>query len=333
MISKLFKKLSFLVVLVLCSTHMACSSNSDSAPDSAENPTPDPVEVPKPKIETNESPVISNPNEWELDTNLSDEFSGNSINNSKWNNNPSDWGPWSWEPDNAYQKDNNLSIRMRYEEHARGVYTKLFYKSGIIRSLDTITYGYVEAKIKGIHTFPGASPAFWLYSIGRELDGWNLRENTEGAIRYSEVDVVEMLQSNWTQGHGWDGPEVIDCNLHTVVIENGKELWKRPGGYPELTKNVYNAPWDPREDYHTYGAEIAKNKVTWYIDGKKIAEKNNLYWHLPMHVTLSLGLRQPHVTYNNCPDGIDRCPVESEATATGFPTEMKVDWVRCYRKK
>ena len=279
-----------------------------------------------------ESPIGVNPNDWILDTSISDEFNTNSVNLSKWINNPNDWGPWSWEPDNTYQKEEVLNIRMRYEEHsARGF--DMFYKSGILRSKDTITYGYVEAKIKGIHTFPGASPAFWLYSLGSELDGWGMRKNNEGAVRYCEVDVVEMLQANWTKENGISGPEVIDSNLHTVVIENGKELWKRPGGYPELTKTEIHTDFDPRDDYHTYGAEIAKDKITFYIAGKKTGEKKNVYWHLPMHVTLSLGLRYPHVTYQNCPNGKDRCPVPEKATEEGFPTEMKVDWVRCYRKK
>lgn len=108
---------------------------------------------------------------------------------------------------------------------------------------------------------------------------------------------------------------------------------KRPGGYPELTKNEYHATWDPREDFHTYGAEVSPEKVVWYIDGVKVAEKPNVYWHLPMHLTVSLGLRWPHVGYKDCPGGAARCPVPSEATEEGFPTEMVVDWVRTYRKR
>ena len=191
----------------------------------------------------------------------------------------------------------------------------------------------MEAKIKGLPVYPTASPAFWLYSIGSNLDQWGLRGNEEGDVRYAEIDVVELLQGNWNPETGNRfGPELMDCNLHVVLIENGKEVRKRPGNFPEMLKTEYYAPWDPRDDYHTYGAEIAPDKITFYIDGMKIAEKENLYWHLPMHVTLSLGLRYPHVTYNNCPDGLWRCPVPGAATREGFPSNMKVEWVRCYRK-
>ncbi|WP_020568219.1 kappa-carrageenase [Neolewinella persica] len=284
------------------------------------------------EVLTGERPINKNPGAWVLIESLSDQFGEGEIDARKWNDNPDDWGPWSWEPDNVFQEDNVLNIRIRYEEHQRNG-TDMFYKSGIIRSLDTITYGYVEARIKGLKTFPGASPAFWTYSLGQELDGWGMRGKEEGDIRYSEVDVVEMQQAEWSRERGRHGPEVIDCNLHTVVVENGKDKWKRPTGYPELTKNEFIAPWDPGNDYHTYGAEIAPDKVTWYIDDVKVAEKGNLYWHLPMHVTLSLGLRYPHVTYKDCPGGAARCPVPEAATREGFPATMKVDWVRAYRKK
>lgn len=325
-----FKNIAYASAQFICfiSLCLSCSSADvvqideiDIIPDKPVVVNPAPV---------SERPIDVSPNDWVLDAKISDEFNSTTINTTIWDNNPADWGPWSWEPDNTYQTDNELKIRMRYEEHSRSG-MDLFYKSGIVRSRDTITYGYVEAKIKGIHTYPGASPAFWLYSLGGELDGWGIRKNTEGAIRYCEVDVVEMLQGNFTGGK-LNGPEIIDSNLHTVVIENGAELWKRPGGYPELTKTELEMPWDPRDEYHTYGALIAKDKITFYIDGKKTGEKSNVYWHLPMHVTLSLGLRWPHVSYN-CASGVERCPVPEKATKEGFPTEMKVDWVRCYRKK
>lgn len=280
-----------------------------------------------------ERPIDLTPAEWVLDTQLSDQFNASTISAAKWDKNPNDWGPWSWESENTYTKEGILHLRMEYEEHsARGM--DMFYTSGIIRSLDTITYGYVEARMKGLPLYPTASPAFWLYSLGGELDKWGIRGIEEGDVRYTEVDVVELLQGNWNPAtNDRFGPEIMDCNLHVVLIENGQEVRKRPREFPYLLKTEYAAPWDPRDDYHTYGADIAPDKITFYIDGIKIAEKENLYWHLPMHVTFSLGLRYPHVAYNNCPNGLWRCPVPGEATADGFPSEAKVDWVRCYRKK
>jgi len=312
-----------------------------SCDDGTVDPEPDPTKEENFVFDATpaDRPIDISPDDWVLDGDLSDQFNAASLHTSKWNNNPNDWGPWSWEANNAFVENEELTLRLRYEPHTdRNM--DMFYKSGIIRSLDTLTYGYVEAKIKGIDVYPAASPAFWLYSLGSELTAWGYKKNEEGSTHYAEVDVVEMLQGEWDPnaqpGNQWDDrfpPNMMDHNLHTIVYENGQTVSKRPGSHPHLTDNVYDAPWDPRDDYHTYGALIAPDKVTWFVDGVKIAEKDNLHWHVPMHVTLSLGLRYPHVTYHGCPNGLDRCPVPSAATEDGFPTNMQVDWVRCYRRK
>ena len=47
-----------------------------------------------------------------------------------------------------------------------------------------------------------------------------------------------------------------------------------------------------------------------------------------MHLTLSLGLRNPFVTYK---EG-DRAPVPEKTTTEGFPTAMSVDYIRVWQK-
>ncbi|MDO6444164.1 kappa-carrageenase [Colwellia sp. 1_MG-2023] len=295
--------------------------------------------------ENNIKPTIENTNlnQWVYVKELSDEFNSESIDLSKWNNTSNDWGPWSWKKDNVSLQDGHLNIALTYEPHRtkrfsykngrRKVDVDLFYKSGIVRSKGYQIYGYYEARMKGIPTFPGSSPAFWIYSLNEEIKKMGLKGTNEGDVTYSEVDIVELQQAEWDkETKKNDGANIIDMNLHTRVIENGKEIWKRPGKYPELTQNKIRADFDARDEFHVYGADVSPEKITWYIDGKKVAEKPNLYWHLPMHVTLSLGLRYPHVTYNNCPDGLERCTVPGKATPEGYPSAMKVDWVRVYKK-
>jgi len=111
-------------------------------------------------------------------------------------------------------------------------------------------------------------------------------------------------------------------------MKDGTRQWVRPNNRPELCQNHYDSPWDPRQDYHVYAVENSRDWIVWYIDGKEVAKKPNLYWHLPMHVTLSLGLRYPFVAYK---DG-DRVPVPEKTTAEGFPTSMSVDYVRVWQK-
>ena len=263
--------------------------------------------------------------DWKFVANQSDEFEGDQIDRSKWNIDTTDFGPWSWEPSNIAQKKGSLHIRMMQQDHQRGDQT-LHYTSGMARNDKTITYGYFEARVKGCSRYPGACPSFWLYSIGPQ-NRFSARDGE--VVAYSEIDVVELQQSEFDFAAKKHFPvNRIDCNLHTTLIKNGKRVWSRPNNSPELCANHFDSPWDPREEYHVYAAENSEDWIVWYIDGKEVARKPNLYWHLPMHVTLSLGLRYPFVAYK---DG-GRIPVAEKTTAEGFPTMMSVDYVRVWQK-
>ncbi|MDQ8190349.1 kappa-carrageenase [Roseibacillus persicicus] len=265
------------------------------------------------------------PGNWQLVNAFSDEFNGPKIDTQKWETHTRPWGERSWDPDNLVQKNGKLFITARYEPHTLGG-TEYFYKLGILQSHKKTTYGYFEARIKGCSRFPGLCPAFWLYSNGRE------RNPDYPRVTYSEVDIVEMLQGLYhPELHKFTGPNFIDCNLHTRILdENGKEIWQRPNSLPELCRNHYIAPWDPRDDFHIYGAEISPEKIVWYIDGKKVAESENRYWHLPMTLALTMELRPPFIDWAG---EATRVPVPEATTPDGFPTTMTIDYVRSWVRK
>ncbi|MER2490790.1 family 16 glycosylhydrolase [Catenovulum sediminis] len=290
--------------------------------------------------------------EWRLVEALSDEFNGATVDLTKWENDTNDWGPWSWEPNNtSIDAEGHLHLTMRYDPHTDKRWANIdgesqllnhdmFYKSGIVRARQTITYGYFEARIKGNPTFPGASPAFWLYSMNADVNAANQQPTQAEEPFYSEVDIVELQQREWSDITGtakWDDEKVIDMNLHAVIRgENGERIEVRPhNDYSDLAQNKLLVDFDPRADFHIYAAEITPETVTWYLDGKQVFQKPNKYWHLPMRVTLSLGLRSPHVTYNCTGEyqGLSRCPVRNQATGVGYPNDMEVDWVRVYQKR
>ncbi|MFG0253738.1 MAG: kappa-carrageenase [Rhodopirellula sp. JB053] len=289
---------------------------NQSAPSSSNAPSARPAPASDP----------TNSGDWIFREDISDDFDGEAIDLDKWNIDTEDWGTWSWEPENAYQSEGAIHLKMIQEDHQRGD-KKLAYKSGIARQYATITYGYFEARVKGCNRFPGASPAFWLHSKGPE----NRYHAKNGeTVAYSEIDVIELQQGEFNfETKKNTGVDVIDCNLHAVLIRNGKRQWIRPGTHPETNKNEYHASFDPREDFHIYAVENTPDFVIWYIDGEEIARKPNLYWHLPMHITLSLGLRRP---FENYQDGA-RVAVLDKTTQEGFPTEMIVDYVRVWTSK
>ncbi len=258
---------------------------------------------------------------WQLVDSLSDEFSGAQIDPQKWNHHPGSWGAWTWDERNADLDSGKLQLRMIHEPHTRnGV--ELFYKSGILRSHQQVTYGYYEARIKGCRLFPGACPAFWLYSDGRKYSG---------DVRYCEIDIVELGMNELIRGTQIRAPvEHIEMNLHLrLADQDGKVEWRRPNSHPDLCANSWVAPWDPRDDFHVYGCEVTEETITWFIDGKEVASKANTYWHEPMNVTLSLGLRHPHIGWV----GQEMKPVPQRATGEGFPTTMEVDFIRVWQRR
>ena len=260
--------------------------------------------------------------QWRLDETFSDEFNARALDPDKWERDLKPWGERAWRADNIWQKNGRVFIQAKYDRHKDKKGNEYFYTSGILRSRTTTTYGYFEARIKGCSRFPGLCPAFWLYSSGG-------RNPDYPHITYSEIDIVEMLQGTHVRGKGAAGPGHIDLNLHTREMIDGVETWRRPQHWPEVCKNTYDAPWDPRDGFHVYACENTPEKITWYIDGLKVAESPNHNWHLPMYVTLTMELRPPLIKWA----GIDgREPVPENSTPKGFPTRMEVDYVRCWTR-
>ncbi len=262
------------------------------------------------------SPLLLPDFNWEINTAFSDEFNSGSLDPLKWNTDVGDWGTWSWEPENAYVKDTILTLRMKQQQHKRGG-QDYYFTSGIAQIRNTITYGYFEARIKATDKGQGTCPAFWLYSVGQP------EPTEEGGVQYSEIDAIEIFQiANQLKR--------LEMNLHTRIIENGVLTWKRPGqGDTELTHNSWDAPWDPRDDFHTYAVWNRPDSIFWYVDGIQRGVKKNHYWHLPMYLTVSLGLRTPYEKYI---DGVRTVMPYPESTPEpGFPTEMYCDYVKVWK--
>ncbi|SMP63637.1 Glycosyl hydrolases family 16 [Neorhodopirellula lusitana] len=283
-----------------------------------------PGTMPQPLQKQQDTAKQDNTKSWELVDDFSDEFNSPNINRDKWFTEMRPWGDRAWTHDNLSQREGSLFIKASYEPHVQKG-KRYFYKLGIVQSNKKTTYGYFEARIKGCSRFPGLCPAFWLYSNGDDLNP------AYPKVTYSEIDIVEMQQDLWSPiTRRNSGIKHIDCNLHTRIINDaGQEVWVRPNDRPDLCQHEWIPPWDPRDDYHVYACENTPEKITWYIDGEKVAEETNLYWHLPMNVTLTLELRPPLIAWA----GVDgREPVPSASTADGFPTEMAVDYVRVWNR-
>ena len=251
---------------------------------------------------------------WEINDAFTDEFNTPNIDPNIWSTDIGSWATWSWDEDNSYiTSDSVLTLRMRHQNHSRGG-KDLNFMSGITRSNEKITYGYFETRLKATDKGQGTCPAFWLYSVGEPTP------TEEGGVKYCEIDVIEIFQKPYDE-------QRLEMNLHTRIIENGQLVWKRPGqGHTDLTANTWLAPWHPSDDFHTYGVLNRLDSIFWYVDGVQRGAKKNHYWHLPMYMTASLGLRTPYEEYIN---GTRRA-VPTPDPEPGFPTEAYFDYIRTW---
>lgn len=285
-----------------------------------------------------QSPTVSSVvnSNWELVKNITDEFDGKNLDWKKWYKKkqlPNTTG-WRWDNEqNVKIVDGIAELTMRHNENNfsdNGTY----FKSGILKSKETFTNGYVEARIKGaVIDVPGprngwgVCPSFWLYS---NFD----RTATNGKTVYCEIDVVELQQFDWFKDHQ-DDIKDSDHNLHLVKKIDGKSVWFRPKKYPEAQLNKYRIADDPSKNYHIYGCEVNEKEIIWYVDGVEIARKPNTDWYRPMNVTASLGLRRPFVQFSNNANRAVNPLVNEKAKEQlkGMPTTMYVDYIRVWKKK
>lgn len=265
---------------------------------------------------------------WVIRWNRSDDFNGSSVDWKKWTKSPEQFSGWKWDNErNVTVQDGILTVTLRNDSPAvQGKKDKDReaggYTSGMLKSYAKGTHGYYEARIKGAPLFPGASPAFWLYSTIDDT------VTPVGEVRYSEIDIVELTQR---QGREEGNERIMDHNLH-AILSNGKtgvpgRAWQRPHDerFREAQANEYRAAFDPRADFHTYGCRVDQEMIIWYVDGVEVGRKPNKFWHRPMNVALSLGLRAPFVTWKD-----NKLVLATKVGGGEFPTQMLVDYVRVW---
>lgn len=282
------------------------------------------------QTQRNAQPLTAEPTQkWVIRWNRSDDFSAKGVDWRKWNRTPENFGAWTWDNGaNVSVSDGALVITVRRvaqsgetprkPEKQQGRSSP--FTSGMLKSYAAGTYGYYEARIKGASVFPGVCPAFWLYS---RIDDALIRQ---GDVRYSEIDIVELTQ----RGSNVPGNvRIMDHNLHAILSNGEKGVagrqWQRPERFKADQANEYTAPFDPREDFHTYGCMVNRDEIVWYVDGIEVGRKKNRYWHRQMNVALSLGLRAPFARFEN-----NRLVPNTNHPADELPASMFVDYVRVW---
>ena len=209
--------------------------------------------------------------------------------------------------DNVKVKDGNLVIEVKKENNKTvkidGVDRKILYSSGAVHTKDKydVKYGKIEMRAampKGI----GVWPAFWTWP-----SDYAIRKIGDPAA-LEEIDIVEISGDNLREVTGTIHALKADSQYASFV---GKDL--------TIKKN------EDLSNFNTYAVEWNEKEIKWFFNGrnyktvtmKEVAKQTDNTFKLPHYLIINVALKNTTGS-----DG-----------DVDFPTEMKVDYVRIYKKK
>lgn len=241
-----------------------------------------------------------------------DDFEGDSLDTSKWNN----WcvdlkGPGLFRygnspdvvvhPDNAYINDGTLRLLGSKEITTFDGITSN-YRSGMVQTRDKFesTYGYIEAMVK-IPNVAGSNPAVWMMpQMNDETGEWLWGDaNNFGA----EIDILERPHPEGSAEYaGLVNKYWITMHYDNYTYNPHEKYHVQP---------VLNDPYK----WHKFGIEWTPDNIKFMLDGKVVAVQNENVPNMSEIFILSYGLGG----------------WIGQITEEDLPAEMQVDYVRWYQ--
>lgn len=250
-------------------------------------------------------------NEWELIEDLSDEFTGDSLDLTKWKNtDPRHWigrSPGIFKKNTVSVAEGNLRITNYLLPASEWHNGKEFTHAGghVISNASAQPGYYFEARIKANKTF--MSSTFWL--INHRNEGSNCDQRT------TELDIQECVgQLTTTSTWAKDFDQSMHSNTHSRNI-SCDETKGSEGGNVLTGGKVW-------EDYHVYGAWWkSPTEVQFFLDGKHVYTVNPVAdFDLPMYIKLVTE------TYNWNP-----VPADGGMNGSWEERTTYYDWVRVWK--
>lgn len=240
----------------------------------------------------------------------SDEFDGTSLNRDYWTpeigNGFQGWG--NNEKEYYMDSENNIQVSdgtLKLIARAENV-NGFNYTSARLKTEDKVEcgYGYVEARIK-LPSITGLWPAFWMLGANQREVGWP---------KCGEIDILEA----------WNTGDFAQNCLH--YADDNSPFYETETWRSDNWSNYYKVFNIGKTQWHTYGVYKTKDKLVFYIDGKRasrviditnpvMSEVHNEFFIL-LNVACGGNLAE-----NKVPSAAD------------LPGQMEVDYVRYYVDK
>jgi beta-glucanase (GH16 family) len=216
-----------------------------------------------------------------------------------WGNNELEY--YTARPQNSYQQDGNLVIKVLQEKYTGADGVTRNYTSARLKTQGKFAqaYGRFEARIK-IPRGQGIWPAFWM--LGADIDKVDWPES-------GEIDIMENIGKE---------PALVHGTIHGPGYSGAKGIGASFGFQP---------PRRFADDFHVYAVEWEPKAIRFYVD-------DSLYETITS-AEIPAGTKwvydHPFFMLLNVAVGGD-WPGSPDATST-FPQTMLVDYVRVYRRK
>lgn len=230
----------------------------------------------------------------------SDEFSGNTINQSNWNfeTGGSGWGNHELEnytarPQNVFQSNGNLIIEARKEDFGGNNYTSArltTYNKKVFK------YGRIDIRAK-LPVLKGMWPALWMLGSDIATNPWP---------KCGEIDIMELIGTN---------PKQVIGSMH----------WPQADGSNGTINNAYQlADEDFSQKFHVFSIIWVENSIQFFVDDHLFFTGTNT-----SITSGTYAFNHPYFFILNVAVGGD-WPGPPDATTT-FPQRMFVDYVRVFQ--
>lgn len=214
-----------------------------------------------------------------------------------WGNNELEY--YTARPQNAYQQDGSLVIKVLQEKYTGANGVTRNYTSARLKTLGKFSqaYGRFEARIK-IPRGQGMWPAFWM--MGEDI-------NKVQWPACGEIDIMENIGKE---------PDIVHGSIHGPGFSDGdiEASFRLQAGQAFA------------DDFHVYAVEWEPEAIRFYVDDHLYVTRTRADLHAGWKWTFD----HPFFLLLNVAVGGD-WPGSPDAT-TVFPQTMLVDYVRVYRR-
>ena len=213
---------------------------------------------------------------WVLNKQYSDEFNGNSLDRSKWNNTFRNWRgrqPARFAPSAVSVKDGTMQIRNTLSTNPRDGYT---IDGGAVQSKEvTAHFGYYECRFKASRI--SMSTTFWLSNGKKPVNFVTKKSNGQNCPRdrfSQELDIVESIGGVFNGSPSFRRNMNFNTHYRYIDCNGGREKFYSRGNNAvegngqKSNSRLSSESW---QEFHTYGAYWKNaNEVDFYADNKQI---------------------------------------------------------------